>query len=279
MLIVQMLLYFMLACFAGWLLLFPGGRNLLLQSMVNFGLGFQRGARRVNRAGTGRAVTLNRAARSRPVRGWHFLARHRWLSLAACVLLGAPPTLAWMAGDDTMLGGYDSDSPAVDEKVSELLEGEQLIPPPTPPPLVFRTLEVTQLRPLLGGASRNWGMLDHDFSQRLLFVFKIMKETHGYDMALLEGYRSPERQNILAAAGPTVSKAQAFQSYHQYGLAADCAFYRDGKLVISERDPWAMRGYRLYGEVAESMGLRWGGRWSMMDFGHTELHLPGRLGK
>ncbi len=33
------------------------------------------------------------------------------------------------------------------------------------------------------------------------------------------------------------------------------AFKRDGKVVISERDPWAMRGYQLYGEVAESVGL------------------------
>jgi len=94
-------------------------------------------------------------------------------------------------------------------------------------------------------------------------------------MAILEGYRSPERQNALAAMGPNVTNAAAFQSWHQYGLAADCAFLRDGKLVISEKDPWAMRGYQLYGEVAESLGLTWGGRWKMMDFGHTELRMPG----
>jgi peptidoglycan L-alanyl-D-glutamate endopeptidase CwlK len=35
-----------------------------------------------------------------------------------------------------------------------------------------------------------------------------------------------------------------------------------------------MRGYRLYGAVAESVGLRWGGRWAMHDFGHAELALP-----
>ena len=53
-------------------------------------------------------------------------------------------------------------------------------------------------------------------------------------------------------------------------------FLRDGKLVISEKDPWAMRGYELYGQVAESVGLTWGGRWKMMDFGHTELRTAGR---
>ena len=94
-------------------------------------------------------------------------------------------------------------------------------------------------------------------------------------MTILEGYRSPERQNMLVSMGKNVTNAAAFQSYHQYGLAADCAFLRDGKLVISERDPWAMRGYQLYGEVAESMGMHWGGRWTAMDFGHLEWHASG----
>ena len=94
-------------------------------------------------------------------------------------------------------------------------------------------------------------------------------------MALLEGYRSPARQDMLAQMGGAVTNARAFQSWHQYGLAADCAFWRDGKLVISEKDPWAMRGYLLYGEVAEQLGLTWGGRWKMMDLGHTELRLKG----
>ena len=78
--------------------------------------------------------------------------------------------------------------------------------------------------------------------------------------AVLEGYRSPERQNRLSGNKNT-TLAKAYQSYHQFGLAADVAFKRDGKVVISERDPWAMRGYQLYGEVAESVGLTWGGRW------------------
>ena len=122
-------------------------------------------------------------------------------------------------------------------------------------------------------------MLDADFSQRLLLAFKIMKENHGYEMALLEGYRSPARQTLLASIGNNVTSAGAFQSWHQYGLAADCAFWRDGKLVISEKDPWAMRGYKLYGEIAESLGLTWGGRWTMMDFGHIELRRKGGMGK
>ncbi|MNT68927.1 hypothetical protein D3C72_2071940 [compost metagenome] len=44
---------------------------------------------------------------------------------------------------------------------------------------------------------------------------------------------------------------------------------------MSEKDPWAMRGYELFGQTAERVGLTWGGRWKLMDFGHTELRRPG----
>lgn len=178
-----------------------------------------------------------------------------------------------------MLGGFEDSGHDTNVLVAELLKGEQLAPPPPLPPDVFTTQEVLQVRPMLVNASRNWQLLNSDYAQRLLLVFKIMKEKHGYDMAILEGYRSPERQNLLASMGEHVTNAAAWQSYHQYGLAADCAFLRNGKLVISEKDPWAMEGYRLYGEVAVSVGLTWGGNWKMMDFGHTELRIPGVIKK
>lgn len=277
MLIVLVLLYFLLACLAGWLLLFPAGRAALLLSMANLGLRFDHRLRGFGRAGAGRAQALNRGAQAALAYRWRRAKRRRWLLAAAATLVCLPPLLAWLAGDGRMLAGYDDDGREINAEVAELLKGEQLVPPPSPPPLVFTALEVTQWRPLLGPASRDWLLLDIDFRQRLLLVFKIMRE-HGYDMALLEGYRSPQRQTMLAAAGPHVTSAQAFQSYHQYGLAADCAFLRDGRLRISERDPWAMRGYQLYGEAAESVGLNWGGRWARMDLGHTELR-PRKGGK
>lgn len=277
MLILLMLMVFLLACGGAWLLLFPAGRELLLRETANLGLRLNRRARRLTSGGAAGAAAFGRAARVRGGHGGRWLLRHRYLALLALILLSLPPALAWLLGGRGMLGGYEGDGREADAQVSALLAGEQLVPPPSPPPPVFVTREVAQVRPLLGGASRNWDLLDHDFSRRLLMVFKIMKETHGIDMVLLEGYRSPERQNLLAAAGPTVSNARAFQSYHQYGLAGDCAFFRDGKVVISERDPWAMRAYQLYGEAAESVGLTWGGRWTMMDFGHAELRVPGAL--
>ena len=124
-------------------------------------------------------------------------------------------------------------------------------------------------------ADRKWHKMNPRFKQRLLMVFKIMREQYGYELVLLEGYRSPERQNSLAN-NSHITKAKGFQSYHQFGLAADIAFKRHGKVVISERDAWAMRGYELYGQIAESVGLTWGGRWkSIKDFGHTEYRMPG----
>ena len=279
MFIALVLMYFLLACFACWLFVFPAGRALLLQAMLNLGWRVQRRAQRLQHGGGAQWQRLQRDTGSGLVQGWRLLLRHRWLSLAGVLLIVIPSLLVWLSSDRIALRGYSDQQYAINEQVSDLLRGEQLVPPPTLPPLFFTTAEVTQLRPMLDGASRNWQLLDQDYAQRLLLVFKIMKDVHGYDMVLLEGYRSPARQNLLAAAGPQVTNAKAFQSYHQYGLAADCAFMHEGKLIISEKNAWAMRGYHLYGVAAESVGLRWGGRWAMMDFGHTELRQPGVLGK
>lgn len=128
-------------------------------------------------------------------------------------------------------------------------------------------------------ADRNWKKMNSEFVQRLLTVYKVMSDQYGYDMVLLEGYRSPGRQASLLKKGTHVTNAGSYKSYHQFGLAADSAFIRNGKIVISEKDPWAMRGYELYGKVAKSAGLVWGGDWRMMDFGHVELRKKGVLGR
>jgi len=196
--------------------------------------------------------------------------RRRRTFLVVLALLSVPALIVqWVArGPD--IGSYEELPVNGDPVIMALLRGEQLVPPPPLPPEVFSTSEIASERVELASASREWSLLNADFRQRLLTVFRLM-ERHGYSMALIEGYRSPERQNTLAKMGPHVTNAGAFQSYHQFGLAADNGFYRDGHLVISEKDPWAMKGYQLYGQYAESVGLTWGGRWTMRDFGHVEL--------
>ncbi|MCE3261415.1 MAG: peptidase [Pseudoduganella sp.] len=193
------------------------------------------------------------------------------LGAGATALVAVPPLAVRLMRPRQLLPPFEAQVRPADPRIAALLQGEHLVPPLPLPPMTFSTAEVELLRPMLSLADRDWQRLDQDFARRLLVVFNVMRERHGYQMVLLEGFRSPERQERLAAAGSHVSNARAFQSLHQYGLAADCAFMRDGRLVISERDPWAMRGYQLYGEVAESLGMTWGGRWAMMDFGHTEL--------
>ena len=208
-----------------------------------------------------------------------FISRRRYLVAGVASVMTIPPMIAFILRDRSSSGFQFSDTfRNPDEKVFALLAGEQLVPPPELPPEVFLAQEVELIRPALVSANRKWDALDADFSQRLLLVYKIMREKYGYEMAILEGYRSPERQEKLAAMGSSVTNAGAYQSYHQFGLAADNAFYRDGKIVISEKDLWAARGYALYGEVAESLGLTWGGRWKMMDLGHVELRRRGVLG-
>lgn len=202
----------------------------------------------------------------------------RWggWTLGGSALLGIPVALAlgWSVWGSRNLEGFDDRIVPHNDQVAYLLQGEHLVPPPPLPPEVFTTAEVDIVRPMLATADRRWDQLDPAFVQVLLRIFKIMKDEHGYDMALLEGWRSPERQALLATRGVHVTHAGAGQSYHQYGVAADCAFYRNGKLVITEKDPWAMRGYQLYGEVAERVGMTWGGRWQMMDLGHVEWRKP-----
>lgn len=150
-------------------------------------------------------------------------------------------------------------------EVAARLGEEKLVPPPDLPPSLFMGTE----RPNLESADRDWRRLDGGFAQVVLKLFAEM-EQRGYPMALLEGYRSPERQDMLADKGSSVTHARANQSKHQYGLAADIAPIRNGKLVISERDPWAATAYQVLGEEAEILGLTWGGRWAMRDLGHVE---------
>lgn len=124
---------------------------------------------------------------------------------------------------------------------------------------------------------RDWARLQPQFRHRLLTLLDIARERHGYEVVLLEGYRSPARQTQLAALGPATTMAGPQRSRHQAGLAADLAFVRDGRLQLSERDPWTLQAYRHLGEIATALGLQWGGDWnSLRDLGHVEWRGPVR---
>ncbi len=276
MFLISMFFLFAATCLGGWLVFFPAGREAVWGATVGAARRLARRLTGARQDGLRGASSTLRRGRAQLAGGVALLRRHPVLTALVAGLVLLPPLAVLLAEDEVALPGFEGATPAVNHQVAELLRGERLAAPQPLPPAVFTTAEVTLARPMLAGANRNFDLLDAEFSQRLLTVFRVMREQHGYDMVLLEGYRSPERQNQLADAGGHVTNARAFQSYHQFGLAGDCAFLRNGRVVITEKDPWAMRGYRLYGEVAEAAGLTWGGRWKMMDFGHTELRRPRR---
>ncbi|WP_454692557.1 M15 family metallopeptidase [Achromobacter aloeverae] len=274
-LLILLPVYFLAAvCISAWLF-FPALRTTTLRGLRACLHGLRRGvARSTERAGGhvgGFLGGLGRAAGG--VSG--YVKSHRWQTVGVLIVVSLPTLFAFlMRHNHTFV--YEADLRNPNVQIEALLAGERLVPPPPVPPEAFTTAEVVMIRPSIVTASRDWELLDPDFRQRLLLAYQIMRDEYGYQMALIEGYRSPERQQeLLEKGGSTVTHAGAYQSYHQYGLAADNAFLRDGKIVISEKDPWALRGYQLYGEVAERVGLTWGGRWKLMDLGHVEYHKPG----
>jgi hypothetical protein len=85
-------------------------------------------------------------------------------------------------------------------------------------------------------------------------------EADGAPFRLFEGFRPPERQAWLYAQGRTrpggvVTKAQAWQSYHQYGLAVDLVLFRDNGWSWSSSGADASLWKRMH-EVAHAHGLR-----------------------
>jgi peptidoglycan LD-endopeptidase CwlK len=88
-------------------------------------------------------------------------------------------------------------------------------------------------------------LLDPEFRHRLERVLDQVEAT-GLKLRLFETIRSPGRQMALysrgrdpeaADFGRTVTKARAYQSAHQYGLAADLVFYVNGEWTWSPPNP------------------------------------------
>jgi hypothetical protein len=76
---------------------------------------------------------------------------------------------------------------------------------------------------------------------------------------VFEAYRSPQRQAWLYAQGRTrpgakVTNAQAWQSYHQYGLAVDFVLWLNGTWSWSTAGPHAKYWKRLH-ELGRAEGL------------------------
>lgn len=83
----------------------------------------------------------------------------------------------------------------------------------------------------------------------------------GFNVDVFQGYRSKEEQDKLFAKGRTepgaiVTKARGGYSWHNFGIAADIVFKKDGKWSWAEEHPWS-----LLGDIGRELGLDWGGLW------------------
>ena len=89
-------------------------------------------------------------------------------------------------------------------------------------------------------------------------------------MFVISTYRDKEYQDFIFAQGRTrrgqiVTNAKGGESEHNHRNAFDFAIKVNGHITWND--------YRLYeraGEIAEGMGLKWGGRFKLRDFGHIE---------
>lgn len=88
----------------------------------------------------------------------------------------------------------------------------------------------------------------------------------GIELAIVETYRSPSKQNEYKAMGKKYTRSKAGRSKHQYGLAIDVVPIIDSVAQWENRTLW-----RKVGLEGEKLGLRWGGRWRhLYDPGHFE---------
>ena len=283
MLALWVMMFFAVATAAVALLLFPEAREALGSVLGRsadrlgsvFGRWRGRAAGQVGESGDALRASSRRTAR--------LISRNRFVLGGALLLLCLPPLLILGLRQRPTLESYETTELEISNpQILELLRGERLAPPPELPPDVFVSAEAevaavsprlsasVELPVKLSSADRRWGQINADFQQRVLAVFQLMRE-QGYEMVLVEGYRSPERQAELSSRGG-VTNARAGQSCHQYGVAADAAIFRNGKLQWDMGEAWTREGYFRYGELARQAGLEWGGSWkSIKDYVHVEL--------
>ncbi|MFD0739562.1 M15 family metallopeptidase [Lysobacter koreensis] len=265
---------------AAWLLLFPAARDSAAAGIGRLRARLATIGSRVQARASIRAHDSSPSVRHAGARAWRGFSRHRALLVGGALLLVLPPLLVLQLRQKPELESYEATELAVSNpQILELLRGERLVPPPELPPEVFVAAEAVLLEmgpaavapERIVSADRKWDRIDAAFQQRVLAVYQVMREQYGYEMVLVEGYRSPQRQAELARKGRGTTRAGAGQSCHQYGLAVDSAPLRDGKLQWDMQDPWTRRGYFLYGELAQQAGLEWGGAWrSLKDYVHLE---------
>lgn len=102
-------------------------------------------------------------------------------------------------------------------------------------------------------------------------AFIAAAKKQGIDVLITSTYRDNESQNALYAQGRTkagriVTNAKAGQSFHNYQLAFDFVPIVNGKAMWND-----YRTFQKLGELGESLGLDWAGRWkSFPEMAHLQ---------
>lgn len=97
----------------------------------------------------------------------------------------------------------------------------------------------------------------------------------GIDLLVTSTFRDYESQNELYAQGRTkpgkiVTNAKGGESFHNFQCAVDVVPLRNGKPVWSTSGEDGKLWNRI-GEIGESVGLEWAGRWrTFREFAHFQ---------
>lgn len=99
-------------------------------------------------------------------------------------------------------------------------------------------------------------------------------EKEGIPFRVFEGFRYPERQADLYAQGRTkpgkiVTHAEAWRSYHQYGLAVDFVLMENNKWSWDDGSPEKKKWWKRMHELGKQYGL------SPLDFEAPHLQISG----
>src|SRR5690606_38311170 len=144
--------WIVLACAAGcllaWLLLFPGPGQAFADACRRFGRALRAAAGGAARHAAGRVHGVSRGIHAGGANAVDGVVRHRWVLLVAIVVLCVPAMLILWTRQRVVFEGFEGrDMARSRTAIARLLRGERLVPPPPPPPALFRTEEITRLKP------------------------------------------------------------------------------------------------------------------------------------
>jgi peptidoglycan L-alanyl-D-glutamate endopeptidase CwlK len=88
---------------------------------------------------------------------------------------------------------------------------------------------------------------------------------NGLNVTVVEAFRSWDEQDTLYAQGRTtpgdiVTDAEGGDSYHNWGLAFDCAPVENGTINWDD-----INTFNKMGSLGQQVGLEWGGNWTSYD--------------